>query len=200
VSKAARSSNSNAIIAVACVVFVATMVGAAYAAVPLYQLFCSVTGYGGTTQRAEATPVAPIDRTITIRFDANVAQKLPWSLKPEAGSLTLKVGETGTAFYKAVSKADARTWGTATFNVTPFEAGPYFSKIDCFCFTEQSLAAGESADMGVTFFVDPAIAEDPKLDHIKTITLSYTMFPTDPPANKPVAARVDDKARTKQQL
>lgn len=195
-----RAHNINAVIAVACVVFVGAMVGAAYAAVPLYQLFCQVTGYAGTTARANAAPVKPIDRLVTIRFDANVAKKLPWSLTPETRSLTLKVGEVATVFYRAENQAARQTWGSATFNVTPFEAGSYFSKIDCFCFTEQTLAAGEGADMGVTFFVDPAIAKDKKLDYIKTITLSYTMFPDDPPEEAPVAARPDPQAASKQQL
>jgi len=182
-------ARSNAAIAVACAAFVASMVGVAYAAVPLYQLFCQVTGYGGTTQRADAAPVRAIDREITIRFDANVAGGLQWALKPKQRTIKLKIGAIGETAYIAKSLAKDITWGTATFNVTPFEAGPYFAKIDCFCFTEQKLEAGETADMGVTFYVDPDIAKDRNLDHIKTITLSYTMFPTDPPENKPVAAR-----------
>lgn len=191
-AKANKAKRGNAAIAVACVAFVVSMVGVAYAAVPLYQLFCQVTGYGGTTQRAESAPVKPIDRQITVRFDANVASGLKWKLKPKERTITLKVGEIGETAYFAKSLDDAESWGTATFNVTPFEAGPYFSKIDCFCFSEQKLAAGEKADMGIIFFVDPAIAEDKKLDHIKTITLSYTMFPVDAPERDSIAARASE--------
>ncbi len=198
IPKTGGGTSRNGAIALVCLFFVCGMVGAAYAAVPLYQLFCQVTGYGGTTVRANAAPAKPIDRKITIRFDANVAKALPWSLKPETRSVTLNVGEVSTVFYRAESRTDRRTWGTATFNVTPFEAGSYFSKIDCFCFSEQTLGPGEGADMGVTFFVDPAIAEDSQLDSVKTITLSYTMFPDDPPEDQPVAARpADDEASTK---
>lgn len=187
-----RERRTNAATAIACATFVVAMVGAAYAAVPLYELFCRVTGYGGTTQRAESAPVAPIDRQITVRFDANVAGGLNWTLKPKQRTITLNVGEVGTTAYTAASKTDRTSWGTATFNVTPFEAGSYFSKIECFCFSEQKLEPAEVADMGVTFFIDPAIAEDSNLDHVNTITLSYTMFPADPPDRKPIAARTPE--------
>ena len=130
----ATSRRSNAAVAVACAAFVASMVGVAYAAVPLYELFCQVTGFGGTTQRADAAPVAPIDRKITIRFDANVAGGLKWKLKPKDRTVSLNVGDVGETAYIARNLAHKTNWGTATFNVTPFEAGPYFSKIDCFCF------------------------------------------------------------------
>ncbi|MBB4304221.1 cytochrome c oxidase assembly protein subunit 11 [Rhodobium orientis] len=186
-----QTGRSNAVIAVACIAFVGAMVGAAYAAVPLYQIFCQVTGYGGTTQRAAAAPAVPIDREITVRFDANVASGLPWKMTPNERTVKLKVGAVRTTSYKAHSNGDQVTYGTATFNVTPFEAGVYFSKIDCFCFTEQHLKPGETADMGITFFIDPAIAEDKNLDYLKTITLSYTMFPDDPPEDGASAERAD---------
>lgn len=152
------------------------MVGLAYAAVPLYDLFCRVTGYGGTTQTAEVAPEQALDRRITVRFDAGVARDMPWAFQPVERQMTLRVGETALAFYRAVNDGPTPITGTATFNVTPLKAGQYFSKIECFCFTEQTLAPGQSVDMPVQFFVDPAIAEDRNLDDVKTITLSYTFF------------------------
>ena len=187
--KTGKAKRGNAMIAVACIAFVGAMIGVSYAAVPLYQLFCQVTGYGGTTQRAETAPAEPIDRKITVRFDANVGAGLDWALKPNERTITLQVGAVGETAYTARNLTGETSWGTATFNVTPFEAGPYFSKIDCFCFTEQELKGGETAEMGITFYVDPDIAEDPNLDHIKNITLSYTMFPAEAPEPKPFAAR-----------
>jgi cytochrome c oxidase assembly protein subunit 11 len=177
-----RSSASarNRRVAVLCSVLVAGMVGMAYAAVPLYRIFCQVTGYGGTTQVATDTPNAVLDRKITVRFDANVSRDMDWSFKPAQHSIELKVGETALAFYRAVNTSDSDTMGTATFNVTPPAAGQYFAKVECFCFTEQKLAAGQSVDMPVTFFVDPAIDEDPDLAKLTTITLSYTFYPAEP--------------------
>lgn len=156
---------------------VAGMVGLAYAAVPLYQLFCQVTGYGGTTQTADVAPAAVLDRDVTVRFDANTNRGLDWEFKPVQVSQTIKIGETGLAFYQATNLSDQPLVGTATFNVTPQAAGYYFSKIDCFCFTEQRLEPGQTIDMPVTYFVDPEIADDPDLDSISTITLSYTFYP-----------------------
>lgn len=164
-------------IALACVVIVAGMVGLSFAAVPLYQIFCQVTGYGGTTNRAEAASAAVIEREMTVRFDGNVSNKMPWDFRPASDPVTLKVGETGLAFYEAHNNSDKAIVGTATFNVTPQQAGYYFNKIDCFCFTEQRLEPGQRVDMPVTFFIDPAIEDDPQLDSVKTITLSYTFFP-----------------------
>lgn len=186
-TRKATSSRKNRTLAAACVVFVGCMVGAAYAAVPLYQLFCRVTGYGGTTQRAESAPIKPIDRRIEVRFDANVGNGLPWSFKPAQRQVELKLGEVSEAGYVVVSTSDLPSAGTATFNVTPFEAGAYFNKLDCFCFTEQVLAPGEKRDMPVVFFVDPEMDNDPNLKSIRTITLSYTFFPADLP-EKPIAA------------
>jgi len=155
---------------------VAGMVGAAYASVPLYQLFCQVTGYGGTTQVAEALPEQVGERVITVRFNSDVDPHLPWAFQPVERQMTLKVGESGLAFFRAENLSDQAFVGTATFNVTPLKAGPYFNKVQCFCFTEQQLAAGASIDMPVSFFVDPAIEEDPNLQEVTTITLSYTFF------------------------
>lgn len=153
------------------------MVGLSYAAVPLYDLFCRVTGYGGTTNTADAAPAAAIDRTMTIRFDSNINRGLAWEFKPVELSQEIKVGESGLAFYQARNLSDETLVGTATFNVTPQSAGYYFNKIECFCFTEQVLRPGEVVDMPVTYFVDPEIEEDENLDHVTTITLSYTFYP-----------------------
>lgn len=153
------------------------MVGMAYAAVPLYDLFCRVTGYGGTTNTADVGPVAAIDRTMTIRFDSNINRGLAWEFKPVELSQEIKVGESGLAFYQARNLSDETLVGTATYNVTPQSAGYYFNKIDCFCFTEQVLRPGETVDMPVTYFVDPEIEDDKNLDHVTTITLSYTFYP-----------------------
>ena len=155
---------------------VAGMVGLSFAAVPLYRLFCQVTGFGGTTQVAEVAPASASERLVTIRFNADVNPELPWRFQPEQPEVTVKVGEQGLAFYKARNISERPVTGTATFNVTPLKAGPYFAKVECFCFQEQRLVAGEEMEMGVSFFVDPAILEDRNLDDVKTITLSYTFF------------------------
>jgi cytochrome c oxidase assembly protein subunit 11 len=170
----------------ACTGVVALMLAAAYAAVPLYTLFCRVTGYGGTTQRVAASPVGVIDREVTVRFDANVAPGLSWRFRPVSGPITVKAGEVATATFEAVNVSAAETVGTSTFNVTPEETGAYFDKLQCFCFTEQRLGPGERVEMPVTFFVDPKIDEDPDLKGVHTITLSYTFFPARR-AGKPVA-------------
>ncbi|WP_114860632.1 cytochrome c oxidase assembly protein [Azospirillum brasilense] len=152
------------------------MVGLAYASVPLYALFCQVTGFGGTTQRADAAPVQQVDRVIKVRFNADVNQSLPWRFKPEQKELTVKLGEMGLAAYQAANRVDRATVGTALYNVTPDKVGKYFNKIECFCFTEQVLEPGQSVDMPVAFFVDPALADDPAMEDVTTITLSYTFF------------------------
>ena len=156
--------------------FVALMVGMAYAAVPLYALFCQVTGYGGTTQRADANIHGIIDRDMTVRFDANIDSALPWRIEPAARA-TGRIGSVETASYRVTNTSDRTVTGTAAFNVTPEIAGVYFNKIQCFCFTEQTLAPGESVEMGVTYFVDPALDEDTDLDSLREITLSYTFYP-----------------------
>lgn len=159
------------------------MVGLAYASVPLYRLFCQVTGFGGTTQRAEVAPGVAGSRMLTIRFDANTAASLPWSFHPEQLEMNVKLGEQNLAFYRAANRSDKEATGTAIFNVTPAEAGAYFTKIQCFCFNEQRLKAGETVDMPVVFFVDPKIEQDPDLRTLTTITLSYTFYPAEEGAN-----------------
>lgn len=183
------SSKANMRIVVACSAFVASMVGVSYAAVPLYQLFCQVTGYGGTTQRVEQMSDTILDRKIKVRFDANVAGGLPWAFKPVEREVELKIGETIQIGYTAENKSAETTYGQATFNVTPMAAGAYFNKIQCFCFTENDLKPGEKMDMPVVFFVDPAIIDDPDAKDVTTITLSYTFFPHAP--EKPVAAMAE---------
>jgi cytochrome c oxidase assembly protein subunit 11 len=153
------------------------MLGLAYASVPLYRLFCQVTGFGGTTQRADAAPGEILDREIAVRFDANISSHLGWNFGPMEKEVTVKLGEPKLVFYRASNRSDRTTVGTATFNVTPPGAGIYFSKVQCFCFTEQALKAHESVDMAVQFFVDPELAKDPDLGNLKVITLSYTMYP-----------------------
>jgi cytochrome c oxidase assembly protein subunit 11 len=155
------------------------MVGLTAAAVPLYRLFCQVTGYGGTTQRAEAAPEWHLEETITVRFNADVARDLPWSFAPVERAVEVRLGEQHLAFYRAHNGSDRAIVGSATFNVTPFKAGTYFSKIACFCFEEQTLQAGETVDMPVSFYVDPAILDDPDVRDVRAITLSYTFFGLD---------------------
>lgn len=174
---------------------VVAMFGLVAASVPLYQLFCQVTGFGGTTQRAEAAGAVVGDKTITVRFNADVNSRLPWRFHPEQRDMKLAIGEQGLAFYKATNLSPRVITGTATFNVTPYKAGQYFNKIACFCFSEQTLQPGESVDMPVTFFVDPAILDDPNLADVHTITLSYTFFEAvdgNPPAgDEEPTARLD---------
>ncbi len=172
---ATRRRNRRTMIALLGVV--AGMVGLAFASAPLYDLFCRVTGFGGTPGVAQAPVAAADTRRITVRFDAGVNAALPWRFTPAQGPMTVRVGETALAFYRARNVADRPTVGTATYNVTPLKAAKYFDKIACFCFTEQRLEAGEKVDMAVSFFVDPAIMEDRNLDDVNTITLSYTFFP-----------------------
>lgn len=156
----------------------AAMLGLAYASVPLYQLFCQVTGFGGTTQRAESAPATQLERNISIRLDANVSSELGWNFHPEKTTVTMKIGEVMLTHYVAHNGTSETLTGTATFNVTPTEAGIYFNKIACFCFTAQTLKAGERVEMPVQFFVDPAILEDPDTKNISEITLSYSFMPT----------------------
>jgi len=157
------------------------MVGMSYAAVPLYRLFCQVTGFGGTTQRAEAAPATATDHKVSVRFDANTSGSLDWSFHAVQTSMTVKVGEQNMAYYKATNVSDKPLTGSAVFNVTPVQAGIYFNKIQCFCFTEQTLQPGESIEMPVSFFVDPDMLDDPDAQNIKEITLSYTFYPVDKP-------------------
>jgi cytochrome c oxidase assembly protein subunit 11 len=172
------------------------MVGMAYASVPLYRLFCQVTGFGGTTQRADNAPQQILDKNITVAFDANVNAGLAWTFKPVQHSQTMRIGEQALAFYKAENTGATTVTGTATFNVTPVQAGAYFSKIECFCFTEQTLQPGQSIDMPVTYFVDPDIVNDPDLKTVDTITLSYTFFAVDKEPVKTSSAPVGETSKT----
>lgn len=159
---------------------VAVMLALSFAAVPLYRLFCQVTGYAGTTQRAEKGADRVLDRTVEVRFDANVARDMPWRFRPVQNALTVRIGESMLAHYEATNSTSKPIVGTATFNVTPEAAGSYFNKIECFCFTEQILEPGQTVDMPVTFFIDPAIVDDPEARNIEEITLSYTFFRSQP--------------------
>ncbi len=176
---------------------VAGMIGLSFASVPLYRLFCQVTGYGGTTQVAEAAPGAVADRVIKVRFNADTAPRLPWYFKPVQREIALKVGESGLAYYRARNLAAVAVTGTSTFNVTPLKAGRYFSKVQCFCFDEQRLEAGQELDMAVSFFIDPEILSDRNLDDVKTITLSYTFFRA--PGDENAAAEQAGAGRSGQQ-
>ena len=187
-----RKQRANRLVAGLCVAFFGGMIGMAYAAVPLYKMFCQATGYGGTTQRAEKQYAGRIlDRDITVRFDANT-NGIPWQFQPVARSVTIKIGETTQAHYSATNKFDRAITGRATFNVQPELAGPYFNKVECFCFTDTTLKPGETLDMPVVFYVDPDIVNVPELKDLKTITLSYTMFPVE--KNKPVASSAPDSS------
>jgi len=181
-----NGNRSNTRIAVACFAVFAAMVGVSYAAVPLYQLFCQVTGYGGTTQRVTQYSDKVLDRKITVRFDGNTSSGLPWDFKPVQREVTMPIGQTTQIAYQARNLFSKPTGGRATFNVTPQLAGAYFMKVECFCFTDTTLQPGETMDMPVVFYVDPEIVNVPELKNINTITLSYTFYPT--AADKPVAA------------
>ena len=166
---------------------VAGMTGLAFASVPLYRLFCQATGLGGTTQRATKAPANKATAVVTIRFDAETAPGLGWEFHPLQRKVTLHPGEQQKIFYRAVNKTAEPVTGRATYNVTPAKAGIYFDKLQCFCFSEQHLAPGQSVDMGVVFFVDPDILTDPNTSDVHTITLSYTMFPAHQ-ATRPTAS------------
>ena len=171
-----RAEARNGRTALVLVGLVAGMVGLSFASVPLYRLFCQVTGYGGTTRVADTLPEQVGERVLTIRFNSDIHPDLPWAFQPEQRAIKLRVGESGLTFYKARNLATRATTGVSTFNVTPQKAGPYFNKVQCFCFEEQTLQPGEEIEMGVSFFVDPAIEDDPNLADVRTITLSYTFL------------------------
>jgi cytochrome c oxidase assembly protein subunit 11 len=155
---------------------VAGMTGLAFAAVPLYDAFCKLTGYGGTTQEAAAAPNQILERRIEVRFDSNIAPGLPIEFEPKQVSERLRIGETGLAFYRVRNLSDQPVVARATYNVTPHVAGQYFAKLECFCFQDRTLAPGEEAELPVVFFVDPELASDPDTAEIATLTLSYTFF------------------------
>jgi cytochrome c oxidase assembly protein subunit 11 len=179
--QAPKGKRRDGAIALALVGLVAAMTGLAFAAVPLYRMFCQATGYGGVPQRAERAPDQILDQTIHIRFDANVDPALPWTFAPVQRLIDIKIGETTLAYFKATNNSNVPLSGTAVFNVVPELAGRYFTKIECFCFKQQTLAAGASVEMPVTFFVDPKIVDDEDTKNISEITLSYTFYPSGEP-------------------
>jgi cytochrome c oxidase assembly protein subunit 11 len=188
----------DALVAAICGLVVVLMVGASYAAVPFYNWFCRATGFNGTTQVATSAPSgAPLARTVAVRFDSNVAPGLPWKFEPEKSEIQLRIGEVTTVYYTVTNQAARTTTGQAAYNVTPLTVGAYFQKINCFCFTEQTMAPGEKREMPVVFYVDPALAADPENDTLKTITLSYTFYPVRDSAVKPVAAGEGDQRKGK---
>lgn len=160
-------------------VVVFAMLGLSFASVPLYNLFCAVTGYAGTTSRAEANTAQVLDREMTVRFETQTAPGMPWSFRAEVDKITLNVGADGFVNFRAYNPSSNPVTGTAIFNVTPAKAGKYFKKVQCFCFDRQTLTPGQSVNMPVQFFVDPGIADDRFLDDVTTITLSYTFFHSD---------------------
>lgn len=168
--------NRNTVFALNLTLIVVGMLGLAFASVPLYRLFCDITGYGGTTRAAQIAPGAR-GRSLTVTFNADIDPALPWRFKPSQNSLTLAIGEERLAHYVAENLSDAPVTGRAVYNVTPFAAGRYFNKIECFCFIEQTLEPNQRVDMPVLFYIDPAIENDPELASLSTITLSYTFFP-----------------------
>lgn len=162
------------------------MIGVSFAAVPLYSLFCQATGFGGTTQRASRAPTDINSQQIAVRFDANIAPSLPWTFNPVQQVMVVNIGEQALAHYEAVNTSSETITGTAAFNVSPPEAGIFFNKIECFCFTEQTLKPGARVDLPVSFFVDPAILDDPDTKLVREITLSYTFYPA---SNKSAALK-----------
>lgn len=156
---------------------VAAMIGLAFASVPLYRLFCQVTGFGGTTMIADSLPDHELDRTVTVRFDANTSRNINWHFKPEKSTEEVRLGQQGLITFVARNRGSEPSVGTAVFNVTPLKAGKYFHKTQCFCFDEQLLKPGEEMLMPVVFFVDPSMDQDPEMQDVDHITLSYTFFP-----------------------
>jgi len=195
-SKPAPRLTRDALVAAICGLVVVLMVGASYAAVPFYNWFCRATGFNGTTQVATSAPTSgPLERTISVRFDSNVAPGLPWKFEPEKNQIELRIGEVATVYYTVINQSARTTFGQAAYNVAPLTLGSYFQKINCFCFTEQTMAAGEKREMAVVFYVDPSLAADPDNDTLKTITLSYTFYPVRDPAPKPVATGEGDQRK-----
>ena len=191
-----RGLGRDAVVAAICGLVVVLMVGASYAAVPFYNWFCRTTGFNGTTQVATSTPSgAPLARKIAVRFDANVAPGLPWKFVPEQTEIEVRIGEVVTVFYTVTNQSARSTTGQAAYNVAPLTVGAYFQKINCFCFTDQTMAAGEKREMPVVFYVDPALVADQENDGLKSITLSYTFYPMREPAPKPLAASEPDQRK-----
>lgn len=181
-----RSSASNKSVLVLCLVFVGCMVGMAYAAVPLYRLFCQVTGYNGTTQRVEQYSDVILDQKVRVTFDANTSDALNWEFRPVQRYIDVKIGETVEVKFVASNRSSVPTTGSAVFNVTPMEAAAYFNKVECFCFTKTTLLPGENYEMPVVFYIDPEIVKQRRTRDLTTLTLSYTFYPAE--AEKPVAS------------
>jgi cytochrome c oxidase assembly protein subunit 11 len=191
-----RGLTRDAVVASICGFVVVLMVGASYAAVPFYNWFCRATGFNGTTQVATSAPSdAPLERKLTVRFDANVAPGLPWKFQPEQNEIEVRIGEVVTVFYTVTNQAARTTAALAAYNVAPLTVGAYFQKINCFCFTEQTMGPGEKREMPVVFYVDPQLAKDSENDGLNSITLSYTFYPVRDSAPKPVAAGEGDKRK-----
>ncbi len=182
------------VVAAACGAFVALMVGASYAAVPLYTWFCRTTGFGGIPQVASAAPDQVLGRTVTVRFDANIGRGLPWRFEPEKTAIDVHLGEVVTVYYTVTNQSARETAAQASYNVAPTQVGGYFNKINCFCFTEQRLKAGETRELAVVFFVDPALAKDQDQDDLNTITLSYTFYPLREPPRGAAESTVPEKS------
>lgn len=178
-------ARSNGVIVASCVAFVAAMVGMSYAAVPLYELYCKVTGYNGTTQRVEQASNTILNETIRVEFDSNTAGDLNWTFRSVERAVEPRIGETIQVNFRVTNNSATEETGQAVFNVTPMSAGAYFNKLECFCFTDVTLKPGETRDMPVTFFVDPEIVNTPETKDIKVMTLSYTFYSRD--KQKPVA-------------
>ena len=193
-SGARRGLTRDAMVASICGFVVVLMVGASYAAVPFYNWFCRATGFNGTTQIAEVAPAtAPLARRVAVRFDSNVAGGLPWKFEPEKNEIEVGIGEVATVYYTVTNQAARTTTGQAAYNVAPLTVGRYFQKINCFCFTEQTMAPGERRQMAVVFYVDPSVVKDSDNDGLNTITLSYTFYPVRDP--EPVASRETDQRK-----
>ncbi|MBL4749278.1 MAG: cytochrome c oxidase assembly protein [Amylibacter sp.] len=188
-----QDKNTKMLIRLSVLVF--SMLAFSFAAVPFYNWFCRVTGFAGVTQVAAEASDTILDQTIEIRFDGSLERGMPWDFKPEHTTMTLKIGETGLAFYEAYNPTDKVIAGTASYNVFPYSAGAYFTKIDCFCFEMQVLQPGERVMMPVTFYVDPDIINDPDAKYAKTITLSYTFHVTDLPEEE-LALRAQTNIKT----
>ena len=196
--KAAARLGRDAAVAAVCGLVVVLMIGASYAAVPFYNWFCRTTGFGGTTRVATSAPAsAPLARKIAVRFDANVAAGLPWKFEPEQTEIEVRIGEVVTVFYTVTNQAARATTGQAAYNVAPLTVGAYFQKINCFCFTEQTFAAGEKREMPVVFYIDPALVKDSDNAGLNSITLSYTFYPVRDPAARSLAAGEPDKREGK---